>query len=216
MNFRDPKAYGPLLVVAVIEYAMFQIMDSAKHSAGKMWADLISVISLGSKTVENMPYSTAALNPYPLPSMMILTVMILLLTFGPISFPLIRRTILPFEKWFVRERPNSRKSIDGREKFRKKLGVLLRALWTINLCLTAMMVLAGILLLNGINKAIAIRRTFDADVRIITPYMSTSEKAGIEARFASVETRAQFDSVMESMKLIAKRGNSHLRSEGLD
>ena len=64
-----------------------------------------------------------------------------------------------------------------------------------------------------VNQAVAVRRIYEANMEIITPYVSSIERARIQSLFARVNTKAEYERVRAELEQIAKTAGVQLRSE---
>ena len=71
-NLKSIRGWGYLLVVGCFSWIVTHILNLFQAGAIAFWGGLLSVITLGSSTVRDLPYAMAALNPYPVTSLMLI------------------------------------------------------------------------------------------------------------------------------------------------
>jgi hypothetical protein len=186
------------IVLGAIGSGVWDVLAKPGLSAASRFA--LNLVTLGSGTVKDAAYSSAALDPYPLPSLIV----ILILTWLPL-WPF--ATALGFRMGrFVANRQQQDKRIHRR----------LESLITAAYVLVTIAVLAyAFVFTQIINQAILIRRVFYADLAICSPYISETDEKRLRAHFASVKTRADYDLIAIELKQIATTNKISLREESL-
>lgn len=180
---------------------------------------LLTVLTLGSKTVRDTPYSSAALNPYSLPALQCLT-------FAIVGFS----TLMLLPVLIFSRRPGTDKyagelrheldripSADERiELLQSKLTSLLRKrryLIAFQVVLTAVVVGVMYVEASVVNQAVLIRRIHDANMQIIEPYISAQELSRLRGQFAAVTSQADYAAVRFQIEQVATAHGIRLREE---
>jgi len=191
----------------------------ARPGLSKFGRLVLSIVTLGSQTVQDSAYSTAALDPTPVAPLL----MVFALSFFPLFLAISSGTmwlqVRSAEKMRAArkshggegpaahsgeppERFNTlefRNSIWDSRKF--ALGMLLMMSIIFGGCVIGIFVL---------NQAVLIRRVFTANVAICAPYMSESEEERIWADFAAVATKAEYLPIDGKLRSIASQNGASL------
>ena len=200
-EWKNRNAWGWVLVSAVIAWILGHILDLFKSSAITLWGRFLSIISLGSTAVRDAPYAMAALNPYPLPSLVLVTI--------GVSIPLATSLVVMRRFfWQPKKEAGSTQSPD-----RSTRGVVRDRLVT-SIILVIMPI--GMVVPVGIlNQAVLVRRVYEADRDIIAPHLTSSQMLQLQADFCAVQTKAQFAAVMKQIRVVAENNKTTLRPENL-
>lgn len=75
--------------------------------------------------------------------------------------------------------------------------------------------LAAYVVTSVLSQAVLIRRVFEADLRIISPFLTEAEEERFRARFAGLSTRAEYQRVAAKMRQVASMHGAKLRPEDL-
>jgi hypothetical protein len=214
-DWRSKKAWIGVLLVAAIAWMVSHILDLFTTAAIGVWGNLLALISLGSVRVRDLPYSTAAMNPYPLPPLILFgayCVLPLLPLCVLVGRALGRRT---GAKWKARmaavlaENP----SAETTEKIRQMEVARRRKLFCLVTIPGLFVAVYSLIPLGVINQAVLIRRVYEADRDIVAPYLSTDQRVQLQADFCVIETKAQFGALMNRIKAVASAHHVKLRSE---
>jgi hypothetical protein len=171
---------------------------------------LLGVFTLGSSTVRDLPYSIASLNPYPLPSLLLL----ICVAYFPVWF-------LGFMlgKWNVTRSVAKMRSLNNNnsEEASKALTSMLHRRKRI--AAVALLVLLLPLMpfffigVSVLTEAISIRRIHDANMDIVAPYVKPEDRLKLQSAFAMMTTKAEHVALMSRLKAIASTNGIHLRPE---
>ena len=217
-DWRSKKAWIGVVLVAAIAWMVSHILDLFTTAAIGIWGNLLALISLGSVRVRDLPYSMAAMNPYPLPSLL-LFVAYCFLPLLPLSV-LMGRVLgrKSVAKWKARmaavlvEDP----SAEMQEKIRQMEVARKRKLLSLIIIPSLFIAVYALIPLGVINQAVLIRRVYEADRDIVAPYVSTDQRMQLQADFCAIDTKAQFGVLMDRIKAIAIAHHIKLRSEYAD
>ena len=174
---------------------------------------VVSVITFGSTWVKDAPFRAAAMNPYPLPGLMMLFLAVsLLLLLCSRSFLHMGRTVLSRTRcWRLMRVRLRRTSNRGTLAERKKLRETSRV-FTFVVPASIALISCELLLIGSVmvNNAVLARRKFETNLKILGPYISPIEQATFEARFAAMERYQDYQAIRSDMKssAVARARNS--------
>jgi hypothetical protein len=166
---------------------------------------LLTIATLGSETIRDFAYASAALNPTPLPAL----VGVLFASW----LPLIVASVLIGKFFGRRTADKSLQKIEGdasgdASRLMELLNSRIRSLERLLNWLTwiFLFIFGGISLTAGsvLNQSVAIWRIFHANLTICAPHISTAEEKQFLARFASVSTRQDYLAVAHDLEEVAK------------
>jgi hypothetical protein len=176
----------------------------AKPGLSRLGRSILTTLTLGSERVRDLAYASAALDPYPLPALIIFY----LLAFIPLHFALKdfldEYLKLPLRQKLIKAYEQAKNSAEGdavplKEWIRPKRRKLFWAMM-LGYLLVVVYSLVGV---NIINQAIVIRRTFTANLAICSPYISYVEEKRFIARFAAVQARSEYIPINNDLQKIA-------------
>lgn len=203
------------IVVAVIGAGIWDVV--ARPGVSWVASALVSALTLGSATVRDLPYASAPLNPYSLPSLVILLLLVATLPFlilAPVLRRFLRTRLLQrFEQreHALRAQADSPQVAEELAAHRRRT---LRRRWGI-IDIVYALLLFGVSFVSFwvVNQAIAIRRIHDANMEIVAPYISTEERLRLQARFAAMTTAREHLALRSELERIAKAHGIRLRPE---
>jgi hypothetical protein len=169
----------------------------------RLWSKILYVITLGSTTVRDAPYASAAVNPYPVPSLMII-VLLLMVGMSFIGYILCKAYWRAITRYFKnKSNSETNKTQDTPSApIRKQVLVLVVATIYFGAFFFALIIPFGIE-----NEAVASRRIYEADKEMVAPYLTSSQLVQIQADFAGIETRAQYKILMDRLAAVAEEHN---------
>lgn len=189
-----PVSIAGVLLMGVIGSSLYDM--AIKPGIGSVGKYFLTVVTLGSESIRNSVYASAALDPTSRAQITTLSVCVGIFsafTIAAILIPGLRRKLNAEGAQGDAFRASSR-------RLRKHLIVL---------------VLASTLMVNAItlmlSQSISIWRTYNANLKILAPHISDSERALLEARFASVKTKDEYVMLRGDMAAIAKAKGAELR-----
>ena len=186
---------------------------------GVNWATTwcLRVITLGSVTVRDLPYASAAMNPYSLPSLLVFFFVVMavplpslfLLEFEFLG-PLIRRR-LERRMDSIRQAANSVEEGDAAVKQTKTKS---RRGWVLVLAGYSMILFwFGYVSFGIVNQAVFVRRIHDANMDILTPYITAPDRARVQSSFASMNTKSDYERLRAELERMAATAGVQLRPE---
>ena len=187
--------FGAIVVGAVGSGVWDVVAKPGLSSAANL---LLRILASGSDKIRDLPYSMAALNPYSLPSLLLF----LACASAP-AYACGRATIslLPdrlYMKLFLDE-----------EVWRRRQRQLAGVLFLYGFVLIAV----GFTSLSILNRAIAVRRIYDANMEIIAPYVPSEEVLRLRSEFASMVSQADYFALKAQLKAVAAAHKVRLRDE---
>lgn len=156
-----------------------------KPGLGKIGRVILYLITFGSKTLKNYAYESAALDPTPLASLVLI---LLLVSFVPLPLFFIGFKI---GKWRVERKI---------EKLIRKAGRKLDYVMITMLLILVLITLTASLILN---QAVLISRVFRADLTICGPYISADQEKSLKSKFASMKTKVDYSLINKELNKIA-------------
>lgn len=194
---KAPISIAGVLLLALIGGAISDVLVNPSLS----WVGraILELATFGSSVIKDEIYASAALNPTPLSS-----IILLVLVSGSVTgavFGIIRR-----RKLVTEEVPSQEIESSG-PRFLMHIGRIVGALifWAMPLFLTILVMLH--------NQSVAIWRVFHANHRIVAPYVTEHEANLLTSRFARVTSKADFQSIADDMERIATKNGLSLRPE---
>jgi uncharacterized protein YneF (UPF0154 family) len=214
MNWKSRSTWVTIITTAFIAWALNRVLDMTVSGAPHLLNKLLFVITLGSATVRDAPYVSAALNPYPLTPVLIASA----LSYAVSLFLGIGTGFLTARKYGFRGKRQN-KAING-EQVRMDVKET-RSLWKkygvpLTFFIIPIAVLSAALVPFGIvSQAVLARRVYEADRDIVTPYLTRQQLAELQAEFCSITTKAQYQALMGEIRSIAVAHHTKLRDEGI-
>jgi hypothetical protein len=172
---------------------------------------LLDVITLGSATLRNAAYSSAALDPTPVSALVLLQAGLFIAAFPAIRLIARARDSRDLEK--IREKieqagGGEKEALEKKlERLKKKLRKLRLFFWSIFVPWWI-----GLFVAFAVhNQSVVIWRAFNANLAILAPHIASEKKSQLQAQFAAMETNSDYQSLMVQMKEFARIGNVMLR-----
>ena len=205
-SLKSWKTWKFLIIAALVDWVLVHLLDVVKTGTATLAGKLLSIVTLGSHTVRDAPYSAASLNPYPIPGVLL----ILVLALGVVPWWAQRAwTSLPFEVkrpyyrafYFLTLKkiningldPEKKTFVDAASRLFPMLFLLIGLeLFTIGSIMTL--------------QAIEIRQSFDTNLDIVAPYITSQQILESRSEFAQIRTQQQFRDLMKRFTVVA---NSH-------
>jgi hypothetical protein len=208
-NLKSTKTWAFLLIAGLVEWIIIHLLDAAKYGTAALWGKLLGIITLGSKKFQDLPYSNASLNPYPVPSLIVLFIMIA--GIGAYLTARMFRMTVPVALQLLPDRwrgiLQKHASVDVTEDAEAIQAKMLRNL--VMKCLVYVVVLSLLELACIYNiviiSAIAIRSGYETDRDMVAPYITPDERVEIQSQFAQVNTKADFQKLMDRLQVVATK-----------
>lgn len=151
----------------------------ARPGLNRAASALLTLFTLGSSTVRDLPYSSAALDPYCLPPLLLLYIGVILLPCLAI-FPLLDTFVKP---WLLLRRSQRESAVRSAAANNSEAEDAVSLLRTRRRRRLAMVIVAYGVLISGfayvsfgvVNRAVAIRRIYDANMQILAPHISQDD-----------------------------------------
>lgn len=186
---RAPSTIVGVIIIGVIVTLLYDLI--IKPGLSGLGRHILNVVTLGSTTIRDYAYSQAALDPTSVSALMLLLV-VLSLPFGFMTATI-----------SIRFR-NLRKK-EGEPQVRSKTRALFGWLFPVLLLFFLMVH----------NQSIAIWRTFNANMKIITPYLSEQERLKLYSQFSEMSTKEEYEAINKIFVLTANNNDLQLRDIGL-
>jgi hypothetical protein len=162
-----------------------------------------NLISFFSETIENSPFSSAALDPTIVPSLFQMT----FFTAGLPGF-LLGFSIFAF--YLVHKKSKTPTENDNNKQY-KKIKLYITFIPVIAYVLAITLILNT--LFSVVNKSVFIHRVFRANLAICTPFISEKQRNTVIADFAKMETKNDYLKIQEILQNIANQNGVELRKE---
>lgn len=215
---RFRRIAGPLagaIVVGVIGSGVWDVI--AKPGLSRAGTALIRAVTFGSTAVRDLPFSSAALNPYPLASLVMLLLLVVSVLFPAVWF-LLEAYLRPrVRDHFKRKKDAFRAQAGTPEEAKellKKWRVRRRKRLALGMAAYYLLLFAwGYVAAGVLNQAITVRRLDEANRQILAPLITQQELAKLDSEFASITDQAGFLRLHSAMGDIARRRGVSLRPE---
>ena len=197
---RIVKTIAYALTLAVVGHALWEMVISpGVHLAGH---GLRTVLTLGSETVKNAPYESAAIDPTPLPGLLLMILAAAAATLAVLKgvFDDLSRLFPRVSGWFAKSA--SRAKLAGAWSYIASavigLGLVASLLTTVSV----------------VNEAIVIWRVFHSNLSAVESVLPEEECRAFRTRFATMNSRAEFVALNHDMFAAAAKKGLRLRSPG--
>ena len=173
---------------------------------------ILDVISLGSSTLRDASYSSAALDPTPVSALVMLQAGLVVA-----AFPAIRDIIQARNS---RELATVREKIkqageDKKDSLEKEVGRIKKKVLKLKIFFWVIFIpwWAGLFVAFAVhNQSVVIWRVFNSNLAILAPHISSDKKAQLLAQFAAMESSSDYQSLMSQMRDLAKADSVKLRA----
>jgi len=199
--------FGAVVALALHLVAVATWEEIAKPGLGRLGRAVAGAATLGSTQLKDAAYRSAALDPSPLPGLILLQIV------G--SVPLGAFTAF-FIMFYRRATSGSARSQFDRRASKAGVSVdeyLLRTLKRLSMTGVVLCVTLAILvtvIFTTIEQATLIRRVFNSDMARLGAKISEGEERELMAQFASIETRADYVALRVKLDQIANARNVRL------
>ncbi|MGO9937178.1 MAG: hypothetical protein ACLPH3_05860 [Terracidiphilus sp.] len=217
-NWKTRGAWIGVILSGFAAWIISRVLDMSVSGSIKLWGWIIQVATFGSEKMRDLPYASAAMNPYPLPSTELIVIAAALFVTAIIvnavyiakSFFELRRRLREIGEGQTTPQLSIEEMLRDANRSFSRLTITSSVVVTCGLiCAIGAMVPVSVM-----QQAVDVRRIYEADRDIIAPYMTPAELLKLQSDFASVETKAQFKSVMSRIADAAARG--HVKIHSLD
>lgn len=189
------------ITVGIIASGLYDMLVKPGINRFSDWS--YNIFSKFSESIENSPFSSAALDPTAIPSLFILLFacsFIIGIFFGAIVF-----SWLFYFKKTISQKINNTKAGKYLNSFYFPFTFLIMYFLIISAVLT--------MLISVTNKSISIHRVFYANMAICSPYIDPNERAEIISEFAKMENKFDYIKINERLIKIAEQNKISLRKE---
>ncbi len=194
-----------LIVVGCIGSAMWEMV--IRPGAYRFWESIGNILDFNMRKAVDASYSSAALNPYPLPSL------VLLLTVGVVGAGILFSTVVVA----LIDRIRARQKVDGIVQHATDSLIMRRFFKYVLKPIVVIIAIYGVILIYGslfvVNHAIFTRRLFETNLKIIAPFTSEKDIYSLRSDFSRVKNREDFIHVYKRMQNIAEQNSVELRKE---
>lgn len=162
---------------------------------------VLNVAAYFKASIGDLPYSAAAVNPYPLPSLITLGLLAVALPLVPVA-PLLRfhvRRILRNRLW----QPEG-DTLEDLSRAPARLHRARRIMTAIAVLYSCFLLSVSAVSFSVLNKAILIRRTWDANFDILAGRAAPDDIRQLRARFAAITSRKDYEDFCRSAQRLTE------------
>lgn len=212
-DFKSLRTWSYLLAAGLIDWILVHVLNLFQIGAVSLWGKAISVITLGSSTVRDLPYAMAALNPYPISSLLFLIGMTITVACSPIYVLIFMVSWRMGAKREQRRREAEKLEDRAKRSLARRIISLTRS-WALIAFMQVVMIICALIPIGVLNQAVLCRRLYEADRDIVAPYLTTEQLTQVQAEFCGIYTKTQYTVLLDRLNSIASAHNVKLRSEG--
>lgn len=207
---RLPTALASAIVLGAIGSGLWELLF--KPGAGWNGRIVATLVTFGSSRLRDLPYEIAALDPTPLPSLLLL-----LVGSVAVGLPLVDQlATVRYRRRLGRAVIDAARGGGGAAAKRSRVRVRLLILRSRDRRHSAIMIaLVWALVLVAtflVNHAIFIHRTFYANLRVCSFILSSDEEALYISRFARMRTRSEYSAIARDLRAQARAHGITLHS----
>lgn len=209
---RNPNSIIGLALLAFVISGLYDLI--VRPGIGACGRFFLSVMSFGSNFAKDQAYASAALDPTPIPSLLLLFLILGLL--GSIQLTLSIGRLL---------KTKITKEIEAQENDDEKLRLVDKKLVTLNKLhskLNKVEIVSVVLFLIFVvwslsiqNQSILIWRVFHADIRTATPYITEGQKIVLISQFSQVKSEDDYQPISDFFDTISTTNTLVFRSNKL-
>jgi hypothetical protein len=196
-----------LFLSGLTGWMLTHLFDKLGSGTIRAWDRLLAVLSLGSASVRDLPYTYAALNPYPLAPLM------LLYSFAGVL--VVALVCSFFALWTIRTARNWQNGGKPEENRPATIRRIAKYYLVISMPFAIICFAATFIQIGIANQAVLVRRIYEADRDILAPHVTSMQLAELQAQFCSMKGKDDFTRLMNQMLSTAKEKNIELRPERL-
>lgn len=196
------RGYWFTLLTLLLGWILNHLLDYTMSGTARVWWRLLTVASLGSQKLRDAPFEAAAINPFPIPASEVWQWIVV--GFGVFAIFATARTGKLALRFIRAKRGTPVRRLED-EPIHLLEKRVIRGFMQLGASLLFIFAADVVLFIPlFVNKeAIAARRIFEADKEIIAPYQTPAEQTQLQADFAGMETKAQFEAIMARIRAVA-------------
>lgn len=209
LKTKAPLTIAGVVLIGVVGSAIYDaIVKPGFNMVSKVFFDLIT---FGSQTVRDYAFSNAALDPTALPSMLIFLTMsgMFLGVILIVNLKGRRRGKKPISSSSEVSMSGKIVQKDFSELDMKKARRNRYLDWFIDGLMIAMLFIT----ITVVNQSILVWRVYNANEKIIAPYVTSSDLLKIKSQFSQIKTEKEYKVLFEAMQSVALKNKIELRSE---
>lgn len=203
-----------VLVLGIVGSTLYDLLvKPGLTSAGRQ---ILDAITFGSVTLKNAAYSSAAIDPTPVTSLVLLQAALAVATLPAIG--LVVQSIVKREIDVLKRMSNEENNLGNSEikqrlelkqnQIAKKLRVLVWLFWLIFLPWISVVLVA----FSVHNQSVLVWRAFNANMAILEPHVTREEVLALRAKYAQMETGDAYKAIQDEMSLLANERGAKLKS----
>jgi len=217
---KAPWAIIGAIIIGMLGSGLWDLL--AKPGLTYLGRFFLNLITLGSKTIQDSAYAMAGLDPTPISSLLIITIIpFFILNFFLNDFldlfvgPILDKK---FDKRFEKEKEIILdESVDNCKKTEilSKYKKTAKQLKSIKMGTLLLIFLAAYLSSQIINQSVVIWRVFNANVRIISPNINEETRLSLLSEFSNIKSKSDYLKLEKKLVTISSKSNIALRDEKL-
>jgi hypothetical protein len=200
-----------VLILGIIGSTLYDLL--VKPGLTSFGRFVLNVVTLGSTTLKNAAYSSAALDPTPISALVLLQAALFLVTLP--ATRLLARSLANRDTDELEKKLNDAPKGEKKQKLtvelsrlKRKLKIMTLAFWTIFLPTY----LALLVAFSVHNQSVIVWRAFNANLAILGPQITVDERLTLHSMFASMETGNDYKVIQARMKKLAESKGMKLKS----
>lgn len=211
------------IVLGAIGSGVWEIV--ARPGVNRIGNFLTTLFTFGSQRLRDLPFESAALDPTPLSSLILvyLTSSIPSFLIGiVVALLLARRTVLSLRRQVEEAHSivaDTTAAAAHKDETRRTLTSRLRKWGLVSTAGLLFILVLGLtfagIAFSVLNRSVLVWRVFHANERICAPYMTPQELSSLEAAFASMKTRNDYVRIRQKQHTVAKKYNLILITDGI-
>lgn len=183
----------------------------AKPGLSSLGRLFLSILSFGSTRVRDYAYENAALDPYPMPAVLLSGALAgAMLVIGTL-FVMLTLAALRTKNDEVKSGHDTNEANSSR--ISKQISVRRRVLVAVTIMLSLIIVELYVSL--AISVAVSLKRTFESNILICSPLLSTPEEKRFRAQFAAIRTKTDYEALDASFRSLCTSRGARLRELSL-
>lgn len=199
-----------VLILGIIGSTLYDLL--VKPGLTNFGRFILDAITLGSESLKNAAYSSAALDPTPISGLVLLQVALVVASIPAtrlIAASIFRRDKEAIQKKIDALSDEERKSEleDELDLLRSRYLVYRKIFWFIFVPWFIVLYVAFAVH----NQSVVIWRTFNTNMAILRPYLSEQEFFTLRSRFSSMETGNEYKEIHHDMTQIASEKGTKLK-----
>ena len=189
-NAKAPSTLFGIIIIGIIVSLLYDLV--VKPGLSQFGRIILNAITFGSTTIRDYAYSQAALDPTSVSALILL----LFIMLTPLSM-LVSSKIVSIIKARINSDEQQQKSSITKKLIQYVFPLILLIMFSVH------------------NQSIAIWRTFNANINIITPYISEKDKSLLVSQFSAMVKKSEYEKIHIKFSDAATKNNLILKDISL-